>query len=170
MEKAKTRILLDDVIATVAQYSDAQAKGGELVDADSLLYRWSEMFNADLKDILDDRGAFKPIAEGPVVWRRMLSSVETKELYERSTDGGADRWDKIGRVVKLKWIGVKELGELLGKHKAIDAFVQQKQGVEINISVEQEKVREKLASARKRHARIQEAEARALPPAEETNR
>ena len=85
------------------------------------------MFEADIADILQPgRNTFKPIHEWPKVWRQMLSSVDVKELFERSKDGGDASWDKIGEVVKLKFVSVKELGELIGRHKLVDAFVAHK--------------------------------------------
>lgn len=103
-----------------------EAKNAILVDAVKLHRRWSEMFDADLADIMDSAGKYKPIQQWPKIWRQMLSECSSKDIFEPSQDGGGRSWDKIGEIVKLKWISVKELGELLGKHKLVDAFVAQK--------------------------------------------
>src|SRR5207244_4812976 len=93
------------------------------VTAENLHERWSEMFNADIKDICESTGKLKPIALWPKVWRQMLSGLDVKELYERSKDGGDKSWDVIGQIIKVKTVSVKDLGELLGKHKAWDALI-----------------------------------------------
>lgn len=108
---------------------------GQLVTSHKLHRRWSEMFEADLADIITDTGKFKPIHEWPKIWRQMLTGMDVKELFERSKDGGEASWDQIGQIVKLKWVEQTKLGELLGKHRAVDAFVKDKQDVSVNVQV-----------------------------------
>lgn len=119
-----------------------------LVDSRKLHARWSEMFNADIGDIIDGAlGKFKPIHEWPKIWRQMLQGVDVKELFERSKDGGDASWDKVGEIVKIKFIEQLKLGELIGRHKTVDAFVTQKveQHEHVHIHVQ---VQEKLTQAR----------------------
>ncbi len=121
----------------------------KLVTAAELHEQWSQMARADIQDILNDDGHYKPITQWPKIWRQMLSGVDVKELFERSKDGGNSSWDKIGEVVKLKFVSVKELGELLGRHKAVDAFVAQKSQVDLNINLGTE-LSQALAAGRER--------------------
>ena len=127
----------------------------EAVDSDVILTRLSDMFNADIGDIIepaeipclkcvgipDDElpvcdqcsgsrfvdnpriGCYKPITEWPVTWRRMLSSAEVKELFEHSRDGEGASWDKIGDLVKIKFVDPLKLIELAMQHKRVDAKV-----------------------------------------------
>ena len=43
----------------------------------------------------------------------MLSRLDVRELYERSKDGKSNQWDKIGEIVKIRFVEVTRLGELL---------------------------------------------------------
>lgn len=144
--------LRPEVLARVTELLQARAALG-LVTAEKLHRRWSEMFEADIADIIDDHGHYKPIKEWPKVWRQMLAGCDVKELFERSKDGKGAGWDKIGEVVKLKWVGVKELGELLGKHKAVDAFVAQgdQKGGDLHIHFHEE-INNRIAAGRLRAA------------------
>lgn len=141
-----------DIQARIAEINH-EIVTATLVDATKLHRRWSEMFEADIADIMDDHGHYLPVHQWPKVWRQMLSGCDVKELFEHSKDGGGKSWDKIGEVVKLKFVGVKELGELLGKHKAVDAFVQQKQEDHLHLHVHAE-ITQKLQSALNREQRI----------------
>lgn len=122
-----------------------------LVDARKLHQRWSEMFDADIADIMDEQGHYKPVQQWPKIWRQMLSGCDVKELFERSKDGEGASWDKIGEVVKLKFVSVKELGELLGRHKAVDAFVQQKAEEHLHLHLHAE-LNNRIAAGRQRAA------------------
>ena len=62
----------------------------------------------------------------PPIWRRMLSRLDVRELYKCSKHGKSNRWDKIGEIVKIRFVEVTRLGELLARHKAVHAFVAQK--------------------------------------------
>lgn len=125
-----------------------------LVDARKLHVRWSEMFNADIGDIMGEHGHYKPIHEWPKIWRQMLSGCDVKELFEHSKDGEGASWDKIGEVVKIKFIEQSKLGELIGRHKAVDAFVAQKQGGDVNVLIVTAEKARQIVSARKRLANV----------------
>ena len=123
-----------------------QFVNARLVDAKKLHIRWSEMFEADIGDIVNVDGAFKPIHEWPKVWRQMMSAMDVKEIFEPSKDGKDKAWDKIGQLVKMRFIEQSKLGELLGKHKAVDAFVAVKEEhLHLHLHAELE---DKLANAR----------------------
>jgi hypothetical protein len=64
----------------------------------------------------------------------MLSRLDVRELYERSKHGKSNRWDKIGEIVKIRFVEVTRLGELLARHKAVHAFVAQK--IEVNVDMQ----------------------------------
>ena len=113
-----------EIQARIAEIQQ-QMLNAQLVTAEKLHATWSEMLEADIADILHEDGTFKPIQFWPKIWRKMLSGIDIKEIFERSKDGRASGWDKVGRVVKLKWVSVKELGELIGRLRAVDAFVAQ---------------------------------------------
>lgn len=103
------------------------------VDAADLHLRLSQMFDADYADICDlQTGKFKPLDQWPVIWRRMLSGVDVKELFERSKDGGASSWDAIGHLIKIKWADPLKVIELLAQLKAVDALQQRQAGGDVH--------------------------------------
>lgn len=127
-------------------------------DAAKVLVRLGDQADADLLDIHNEDGSFKPVKDWPLVWRRMIQGVEIEEKSVRSTDGvqaGESKgWDKTGdRIIKIKFVDRLKNLELLGRHKAIDAFVQQKQGDVNVLVVTPEKARE-IAGARQRLQRV----------------
>jgi len=72
-----------------------------LVDAAQLHSDWSEMWRADIGNIVELKtDCYKPIHECPPIWRRMLSRLDVQQIYERSKDGKSARWDKVSQVVK----------------------------------------------------------------------
>src|SRR5262245_17162834 len=94
----------------------------QLVDAAALHRRWSEMWEADIADILSEDGKhFRPVKEWPRVWRLMLDSIDIRVIYQRSRDGERSNWDAIGEIVRLRFIRRKELSELLAQHRKVDA-------------------------------------------------
>jgi hypothetical protein len=113
---------------------DIQKNTIPVVDSASLLALWSTWLNADLSEIMTDTGAFKPINTWPKHFLQMIDSVDVKEVYERSRDGGEASWDKVGQVIRLKKISARDLSELIARHKAVDAFVAQKEQ-QVNIAV-----------------------------------
>ena len=119
-----------------AQAVIAEEMSREDIDAGLILTRLSDMFNADIGDIIEPAiletgepnpkaGCYRPIHDWPAVWRRMLAGSEVKELFEHSKDGEGASWDKIGELVKIKFIDPLKLLELAMKHKAVDAMVKQ---------------------------------------------
>ena len=128
--------------AQPAQAIIAEELAREAVNGDLILTRLSDMFNADIGDIIEPAqipnpdvpgdmcsnpraGSYRPIHEWPAVWRRMLSGSEVKELFEHSKDGEGASWDKIGELVKIKFIDPLKLIELAMKHKGVNAMVEQ---------------------------------------------
>lgn len=130
------------------------------VTAEDLHTRLSEMWHADIADIiepplLDDgtanpnAGKYRPIHYWPSIWRKMLSGLDVKELFERSQDGGDSSWDQVGQVLKIKFADTLKIAELLGKHKAVDGFTREKSG-DVNIMVVTADQARQVAGARRR--------------------
>src|SRR5262249_44010780 len=119
--------------------------------------RWSEMFEADIADILSEDGKhYKPITQWPRIWRQMLDSIDVRVIYQRSTDGERSNWDAIGEIVRLRFIRRKELGELLAQHRKVDAFVQRAEQHDLHLHLHAE-IERKLDAARRRLAKRTEA-------------
>ncbi len=125
------------------------------------------MFNADIGDIIEPKlienpdepgqwlpnpraGSYKEIHEWPAVWRKMLSGSEVKELFEHSKDGAGASWDKIGELVKIKFIDPIKLVELIMRHRGVDGMAAQKQEHKHEIHISAEEQRELDAIARRR--------------------
>ena len=142
-------------------YLQKQMIEARLVTSAKLHERWSEVFEADIADIMTDVGGFKPITEWPKIWRQMLSGVDVKELFERSTDGEASSWDRIGQLVKIKFVSMKDAAEVLGRLKRVDAFVSRVEEKHEHLHLHLNEVRAKVQEARERLIRA------ANPPAEE---
>ena len=80
----------------------------------------------------------------------MLSRLDVRELYERSKDGKSNRWDKIGEIVKIRFVEVTRLGELLARHKAVDAFVAQKIDATVDMQLQMDQITQRLLEGRER--------------------
>lgn len=116
----------DKVQIRVAELEEQAKKIAEdkfSVDATYVLKRLIEIDQMDVSDILADDGGFKPIHQWPVVWRTYLSGIDLAEMYE----GYGDEREMAGILKKIKWPNKIKNLELLGKHKAIKAFVELKE-------------------------------------------
>jgi len=138
-----------------------------LADAKELHEYLTEALRADVRDIRNDDGSFKPQSEWPPIWGRMCEAgdVEVERTFERSKDGGDKSWDAKGTVtkVKLKFTGRAKLIELLMRHKGVNALVESKQpDVHLHLHAE---VTQRLADGRKR---VQELQQRAITGEAET--
>ncbi len=90
------------------------------IDAAFVLTRLGAMIDADPVDIIDeDTGCYKKIHDWPITWRRMLSAADVQELFQVIKGGNQE---KIGEVVKYKFIDKLKAYELLGKHVNVQAF------------------------------------------------
>ncbi len=89
-------------------------------DADWVLERLVEEAKADLLDIFDDNGCFKPLKEWPPIWRQALvTSLENRELTEEDEDGARVA---IGSLVVVKFSDKLRRVEMIGKHIDVSAF------------------------------------------------
>lgn len=80
----------------------------------------------------------------------MLSRLDVRELYERSKHGKSNRWDKIGEIVKIRFVEVTRLGELLARHKAVHAFVAQKIEANVDMQLQMDQITQRLLEGRER--------------------
>lgn len=81
------------------------------VDAGYVLKRLIDIDQLDVLDILDDKGAIKPVNEWSAEWRQNISSFEVAD------DGQG------GSVVKLKFPDKVKNLELIGKHVEVGAWI-----------------------------------------------
>lgn len=129
-----------------------------LADATEIHEYLTDCFRADMRDIRNDDGSFKPQSEWPDIWGRMMEAGDVEVSYEhaRSHDGQDKEkqggWDTVGKVimVKLKFAKRNELTKMLMQHKAVDAMAAQKQDVAIKLTVTAEEQRELDSMARRR--------------------
>ena len=77
---------------------------------------------AEVSEILNDDGSYKPPSEWPATWQRMCTSYKRKPIYERSTDGKDKSWDFIGYEHEAKFERGNKALELLGKHTSVGAY------------------------------------------------
>lgn len=129
-----------------------------LADATEIHEYLTDCFRADMRDIRNDDGTYKPQSEWPDIWGRMMEAGDVEVSYssERSHDGqDKDKqggWDTVGKVisVKLKFSKRNEIVKMLMSHKAVDAVAAQKQDVAIKLTVTAEEQREMAAAERRR--------------------
>lgn len=102
------------------------------IDGDWVLVQLSEMFDADIGDIISPiTGTFLPIHDWPPVWRRMVTGIDVSELrrINEALMGEAPNQEMLdtlsivsGHVSKIKWIDRLKALELIGKHVDVQAF------------------------------------------------
>lgn len=100
--------------------SEAMDKRSERtgIDSDFVLQELAAVWNADICDIIDDLGQFKPVSEWTPIWRKMITAADIQELF----DGFGKEREKVGEVVKVKFIDKLKSLELVGKHVNVNAF------------------------------------------------
>lgn len=97
--------------------AEAKAKRSDVTNINSewVLSRLGEMFQADIAEIIDQyTGAYKPVHDWPVVWRKMLNGMDVREMF--GDDG------KTGEVVKIRFMDRLKALEMIGKHINVQAF------------------------------------------------
>jgi len=96
------------------------------VDAAYVLKRLQEMQELDVVDIMAEDGSLKPLSEWPKVWRISISAMDLMEMAQSAGDP-----EKSAAVIKkIKWPDKTKNLELIGKHKAVNAF---KDSVELDV-------------------------------------
>ena len=132
-----------------------------LIDAAEIHDYLTEAIRADMRDIRNEDGSYKPQSEWPPIWGRMMEAGDCEIEYEsvRSYDGedteGRGGWETGGvvRKVKLKFSSRAKLLELAMRHKGVNAMAEQKQG-DINIVVVTAEKARQVAAAKKRLAKV----------------
>lgn len=84
---------------------------GATWDATRVFRRLGEELEADLLDIMDERGAFRPVRDWPLIWRQggLLAGMKVRVEYD--DDGNA-----TGEVIEIKTPTRIRQVELVGKH------------------------------------------------------
>lgn len=104
----------DDVRAMIGEEIEARNARTEW-DADMVKIRLEKILTADIADIVDENGIFKPIREWPMIWRTgLVAGIDVQEINSGDGEGG--------RVIKAKVIDRLRSLELLGKHVNVNAF------------------------------------------------
>lgn len=145
----------------------AQTLDAGLIDATEIHEYLTEALRADMRDIRNDDGSFKPQSEWPAIWGRMMEAgdCEIETLNERSHDDATQEkrggWDVSGTVtkVKLKFSSRAKLLELAMRHKGVNAMVEQKVG-DVNILVVTAEKARQVSGAKKRLAKVIEVKAK----------
>lgn len=153
-ENTAQKIVAKPAVFAELQRRLQQFSAATLVDAARLHADWSAMHQADIADIINSRtNALKPVHQWPPIWRRMIRWLDVRELFEHSKDGKDSSWDKIGELVKIRFIEITKIGELLGRLKQVDAFVAQKVEGKMELEVTLKRVTEQLQKGRERLAK-----------------
>lgn len=89
------------------------------MDADALLFGLVQDYHANIADLFDENGDFRPVEEWPLAFQRgLVQGVEIEALFEGH---GEDR-TQIGLTKKIKLADRTRIKELLGKHIQIQAW------------------------------------------------
>jgi phage terminase small subunit len=148
-------------LRTEIEQAKAERVARAKVNADEILVFLSSAMRADIAEIQNDDGTFKPLSQWPLIWRQMAEGhdVDREDLKERSHDGvQADKdrsWDTIGTVTKMKYkfMPKSKIVELAMRHTQVNALALPKEEPkQINIHIEIEdrltRAREYLANSR----------------------
>lgn len=93
-------------------------------DADAVLLRLSQELTADIADLFDDNGHLLPVKQWPMIFRTgLVAGIDIEEFT--NVDDMGDLVPGIVRKVKLS-DRAKRI-EMLGKHKAVQAWKEMKQ-------------------------------------------
>lgn len=122
-EAAGSRLFRNVKVAAAIAKAMEERSERTKIDADWVLLRIAEMLDADISDIIDEDNTYKPIHEWPKVWRQMLAGVDVQELFE----GRGKARQKIGEVVKIRFIDRLKALEMAGKHVDVQAFKERSQ-------------------------------------------
>jgi len=79
--------------------------------AEELHQRLIQEVDADVGDLFDERGMFRPIAEWPLIWRQgLVTDVHVQESGDES------------RVLKIKFADRAKRLDMLAKHKSVGGY------------------------------------------------
>lgn len=117
------------VAAAIAEAKTARSERTK-IDADWLLRRLADEAEADVADLYDENGSFRPVQDWPPIWRKgLVAGLDVEEVKEEGVTVGVIRKLKLSDRVKRL--------ELIGKHVEVQAFkdqVEQSGSVSITIA------------------------------------
>jgi phage terminase small subunit len=105
------------VAAAIQKHMDGAVKDAK-IDAAGVLAHAVEMLRADIVDIMDDKGGYKPISKWPPIWRQMLSACEVRAIMNF-------KGEDVGTVTDVRFADRLKVLELIGRHIDVRAFVTQ---------------------------------------------
>lgn len=85
------------------------------LNAAEVLNHAVRMLQADIADIIDNKGNYKPLSDWPLIWRQMLSACEVSSI--RNMKG-----EEIGSVSRIRFADRVKVLELIGRHIDVRAF------------------------------------------------
>lgn len=98
------------------------------IDADFVLKELYECWQADIADIIDaETKEMKDIHDWPPIWRKMVSGIKVKKLY--------DKGELSGEVVEIATSKKKEFLELIGKHMKVGAFNDNTVNINMDVNI-----------------------------------
>lgn len=99
------------------------------VDADYILNMLKEDVEADIADLYDENNNLRPVKEWPIAFRRgLISGMDVQTLL-------GDEDNPASIMTKPRLADRTKLKELLGKHKAVQAFEKEQSSGEIHIHI-----------------------------------
>ena len=100
-------------------YEDALRARSEYM-VQSVLDELKRIGTVDIRRAYDKAGCLLPVHEIPEDVARVIVGIEAKELWERVDDGeGGTKMEKVGEMVKVKFLDKIKALELLGKNMAL---------------------------------------------------
>lgn len=88
------------------------------LDAAGVLRHAVDMLRADIADVIDDNGNYKPLSEWPLIWRQMLSSCEIQTIHNA-------KGEDIGAISRMRFADRVKVLELVGRHIDVRAFARE---------------------------------------------
>ena len=86
------------------------------VKQDDVVRELLAMAQTDMRQAFDENGALRPLHEMPADVAKMISGVETEELFEYVGQGPDRERVHVGNVRKVKFWSKEKALELLGRH------------------------------------------------------
>lgn len=133
--QAASRLSADSKVAARIEFLRTQVAAEAVCDAAWVLKRLMILAGSDIRTLLDEQGNVKDVSDWPDDAAATVSGISISEM-----EGGIGMIKSIKRVDQLKAL------ELLGKHKAVQAF---KESIEVSASDE---LTAAIIAARKRAA------------------
>lgn len=114
-----SRLLNDDNVQKRVKYLTAQVRERTQIDADWVLQELATMVKADLTKIMDTQGNYLDPGDWPEDVKAIIAGFESNHIMDKDGNTGGLLISKVKRTDRLKAL------ELLGRHKAVQAFKDQ---------------------------------------------